>query len=124
MGAGEGRGLCAPMTPPQRGECAPLWTPRTRGQVSWGRIAPGSQYPPLPIVTITTPYSSTRLFRSQSLKIQYLAALNHRIGQVDAEVVGQVAVVGDVPDDQISLLARFQAAQAVGQAAGVGGVDG
>ena len=52
------------------------------------------------------------------------AALEDGLHQVHAEVVAEVDVVGGVQDQDVGLLARFEAAHAAGLADGPGGVDG
>ena len=52
------------------------------------------------------------------------AALEDGLDEVDAEVVAEMDVVGGVEDEEVGLLAEFEAAHEVGLAHGPGGVEG
>lgn len=53
-----------------------------------------------------------------------LAALDGHHAVVDAEVVGNLAVVVDIHHDQVGLSTRFKGAEAVGATQSVGSVEG
>lgn len=54
----------------------------------------------------------------------YLTFLDNSIDKVSAESVAEMAVVGNVEDEEIGLFVGMQAADLMGKADGLGGVDG
>src|SRR5206468_13002787 len=59
-----------------------------------------------------------------SILIDELPSFHGEVDQVDSEVLGELAIVGDVEDDEVGAFPDFERAGAVGAAQGVRSVDG
>ena len=107
----------APARPPLRRTPSSCGKPISTGRPS--RSAAGSSCQN----STTSPRrgSSGRRGRSSggetgSSRVDHAAPLDDAADMVDPEVIKQVAIIGDVADDQVGLLARLQRAEAVGPA--------